>query len=236
MNGTSKFSERLWEWHLFSNTLHRSLLKVIQGLPVKFDRPTKMTDDYVWTPDCNLNIKLREQDLKIKELINFQPCGMHNVLDTTTYVEQWTTEVYSFPIPTLLMKRIAKGLGIRNLPRSSPLVENKEQFIESLQSHSNSVRILSIFKQREQHMLPIENDPKDKCDKGVGELVTVEISHLSSPEDISTLSIEHSSIDMVMAAIASIMRDVDKQIYKGMMFMNYLQAVKIWGLGKKIFY
>jgi hypothetical protein len=161
---------------------------------------------------------------------------MHNVLDTTTYVEQWTTEVYSFPIPTLLMKRIAKGLGIRNLPRSSPLVENKEQFIESLQSHSNSVRILSIFKQREQHMLPIENDPKDKCDKGVGELVTVEISHLSSPEDISTLSIEHSSIDMVMAAIASIMRDVDKQIYKGMMFMNYLQAVKIWGLGKKIFY
>jgi hypothetical protein len=71
MNGISKFSERLWEWRLFSNALHRNLLKVIQGLPGKFDRPIKMTDDYVWTPDCNLNIKLREQDLKIKELINF---------------------------------------------------------------------------------------------------------------------------------------------------------------------
>ncbi len=116
-----------------------------------------------------------------------------------------------------------------------PLVENKEQFIELVQSHSNSVRILSIFKQREQHLLPIENDPKDKCDKRVGELVTVEISHLASPENVSTLSIEHSCIDMIMAAIASIMRDVDKQIYRGMIFMNYLQAVKIWGLGKKIF-
>ena len=235
MNGTPKFSERLWEWRLFSNTLHKSLLNVIQGLPVKFDRPTKMTDNYLWTPDCNLNIKLREQDLKIKELIGFQPCEMDNAWGTTTYVEQWTTELYSFPIPTLLMKKIGKGLGIRNLPTSLPLVENKEQFIELLQSHSNSVRILSIFKQREQHLLPIENGPKDKCDKGAGELVTVEISHLASPEDVSTLSIEYSCIDMVMAAIARIMRDVDKPIYKGMMFMNYLQAVKIWGLEKKIF-
>jgi hypothetical protein len=49
------------------------------------------------------------------------------------------------------------------------------------------------------------------------------------------LSIEHSCINMVTAAIASIMRDADKQIYRGMIFMNYLQAVKIWGLGKKIF-
>ena len=131
------------------------------------------------------------------------------------------------------MKRIGKGLGIRNLPTSLPLVENKEQFIELLQSHSNSVRILSIFKQREQHLLPIENDPKDKYDKGVGELATA--SHLASPEDVSTLSIEHSCIDIALAAIASIMRDVDKQIYSSMIFMNYLQAVKIWGLGKKIF-
>ena len=37
---------------------------MIQKLPVKFDRPTKMTDNYVWTPDCSLNIKLREGDLK----------------------------------------------------------------------------------------------------------------------------------------------------------------------------
>ena len=208
---------------------------MIHGLPAKFDRPTKMTDNYVWTPDCNLNIKLRDQDLKIKELIGFQPCYRDNTLGITTYAEQWTTEVYSFPIPTLLMKRIGEGLGIRNISRSLPLVADKEQFIKVLQSHSNSVRILSIFKQREQRLLTIENDHKDKVDNEVAELVTVEISHLASPEDVSTLSIEHPSIDMLVTAIPMIMRDVEKQIYRGMIFMNYLQAVKIWGLSKKIF-
>ncbi len=208
---------------------------MIRELPAKFDSPTKMTDNYVWTPDCNLNIKLRDQDLKIKELIGFQPCHRDNTLGITTYAEQWTTEVYSFPIPTLLMKRVAEGLGIRNISRSLPLVADKKQFIEVLQSHSNSVRILSIFKQREQRLLTIENDHKDKVDNEVAELVTVEISHLASPEDVSTLSIEHPSIDMLVTAIPMIMRDVEKQIYRGMIFMNYLQAVKIWGLSKKIF-
>ena len=235
MNRNPKFSERLWEWRSFSKKFHKNLLNVIHGLPAKFDRPTKMTDNYVWTPDCNLNIKLRDQDLKIKELIGFQPCHRDNTLGITTYAEQWTTEVYSFPIPTLLMKRIGEGLGIRNISRSLPLVADKEQFIKVLQSHSNSIRILSIFKQREQRLLTIENDHKDKVDNEVAELVTVEISHLASPEDVSTLSIEHPSIDMLVTAIPMIMRDVEKQIYRGMIFMNYLQAVKIWGLSKKIF-
>ena len=210
-------------------------MNVIHELPLKFDRPTKMTDNYVWTPDCNLNIKLRDQDLKIKELIGSQPCDMDNALGVTTYAEQWTTEVYSFPISVLLMKRIGKGLSLRNMSRSLSLIEDKEQFIESLQSQSNSVRIISVHKQREQRLLPIEDDLKEKVNKSLGELVTVEISDLIGPEDVSTLSIEHVSIDNVIAGIPKIMRDVDKQIYRGMIFMNYLQAVKLWGLGKKIF-
>lgn len=125
---------------------------MIHELPVKFDRPAKMTDNYVWTPDCNLNIKLREHDLKIKELIGSQPCYMDNTLGITTYAEQWTTEVYSFPISTSLMKRIVKGLNIGNLTKSFHTADSKEQFIELLQSQPNSVKILSIVKEREQHL------------------------------------------------------------------------------------
>ena len=68
MKQIPKFSEKLWEWRSFNKTSHKNLSDMIQELPVKFDRPTKMTDNYVWTPDCSLNIKLREEDLKIKEL------------------------------------------------------------------------------------------------------------------------------------------------------------------------
>lgn len=53
---------------------------MIHELPVKFGHPTKTIDNYVWTPDCSLNIKLREQDLKIKELTGFQPCYINNTL------------------------------------------------------------------------------------------------------------------------------------------------------------
>jgi hypothetical protein len=233
MKEIPKFSERLWEWWSFNKTFHKSFFNMIQKFPVKFDRPTKMTDNYVWTPGCSLNIKLREEDLKIKELKSSQPCHIDDISGPTIYVEQWTAEVFNFPISTFLMKRIGKGLNISNLPGSLPSVEDKERFIALLQSKSNSVRVLSVSKQREQRLLPIDEVPKAK--KELGELVTVEISHLTGPEDVYTLCIEHSSIDKVIAAISKKMGDTDKKIYRGMIFMNYLQAVKAWGLGKKIF-
>ncbi|MGH9995241.1 MAG: hypothetical protein ACRD4J_08415 [Nitrososphaeraceae archaeon] len=233
MKEIPKFSERLWEWRSFNKTFHKRFFNMIQELPVKFDRPTKMTDNYVWTPDCSLNIKLREEDLKIKELKSPKSCHMDDTPANITYVEQWTTEVFSFPISTFLLKRIGKGLNISNISDSLPPVEDKERFIALLQSQSNSVRVLSVSKQREQRLLPIDEDLKGN--KELGDLVTVEISHLTGPEDVYTLCIEHSSIDKVIAAISKIMGDTDKKIYRGMVFMNYLQAVKVWGLGKKIF-
>jgi hypothetical protein len=233
MKEIPKFLERLWEWRSFNKTFHKSFFNMIQKFPVKFDRPTKMTDNYVWTPDCSLNIKLREEDLKIKELKSSKSCHMNDTSANITYIEQWTTEVFSFPISTFLMKRIGKGLNICNIPDSLPPLDDKERFIALLQSQSNSVRVLSVSKQREQRLLPIDEDLKSN--KELGELVTVEISHLTGPEDVYTLCIEHSSIDKVIAAISKIMVDTDKKIYRGMVFMNYLQAVKVWGLGKKIF-
>ena len=206
---------------------------MIQKFPVKFDRPTKMTDNYVGTPGCSLNIKLREEDLKIKELKSSKSCHMNDTSANITYIEQWTTEVFSFPISRFLMKRIGKRLNISNISDSLPPLDDKERFIALLQSQSNSVRVLSVSKQREQRLLPIDEDLKGNQE--LGELVTVEISHLTGPEDVYTLCIEHSSIDKVIAAISKIMGDTDEKIYRGMVFMNYLQAVKVWALGKKIF-
>lgn len=234
--GNPKFSETLWEWRLFSNRFHKTDLGAIRKLPLKFDRPTEMIDNYVWTPDCNLNVKLREQELKIKELLGFRSHHLGNTLGITSYIERWTTEVYSFPIPAFLMKRVLRGLNISNMPKFLHTVEDKDQFINLLQSQSNSVRVLSIFKQREQHLLHMDEDLKEKGDnKELGRSVTVEISHLARPENVFTLSIEDRAIDNVIAAISKIMGSTDKGIYRGMLFMNYLQAVKVWGLGKKMF-
>ena len=231
-----KFSETLWEWRTFCKTFHKSLLSTIRVLPVKFDRPTKMTDNYVWTPNCNLNIKLREQDLKIKQLLGSQLCRTEDTLGVSTYAELWTTEVFSFPISIFLMKRIAEGLKIDNISKISRGADDKEKFIELLQSQSNSVKVLSISKNRQQHLLPIDESLQFQEHKDLEKLATtIEVSHVLSPEDVYTLSVEHPRFDMVRAAIPMLMRNVDKQVYRGMVFMNYLQVVKMWGLGKKIF-
>jgi hypothetical protein len=235
MNEVPKFSERLWEWRSFSSTINKDLLNVIHELPMKFDRPTKMTDNNVWTPNCNLNFKLREQDLKIKGILGSHPCYRDITSGIFIFAEQWTTEVYSFPISTVLMKRIVHGLNIGNLSKALHVAKDKEQFIESLQSQSNSVKVLSIHKEREQHLLPIDENLKDKGHKESEKLVTIEISHLLSPEDVYTVSVEHSSVDMVRTAITMLFRNVDNRVFRGMAFMNYLQVVKMWGLGKKIF-
>lgn len=208
---------------------------MIHELPMKFDRPTKMIDYYVWTPNCNLNIKMREQDLKIKELMGSQSCYTDITSWSTIFAEQWTTEVYSFPISTFLMKRIVQGLNIGNLSKTLHMAKDKEQFIELLQSQSNSVKVLPIRKEREQHLLPIDENLKDKGHKESEKLVTLEISHVLSPENVHTLSIEHSSIDMIRAAKYKLMRNMNRQVYSDMVSMNYLQAVKLWGLDKKIF-
>jgi hypothetical protein len=235
MNKVPKFSERLWEWRSFSKTINKDLLKVIRELPMKFDRPTKMTDNYVWTPSCNLNIKLREQDLKIKELMRSQSCDTNITSWSTTFAEQWITEVYSFPISTFLMKRIVQGLNIGNVSKTLNMAKDKEQFIELLQSQSNSVKVLSIRKEREQHLFPIDENLKDDGYKESERLVTIELSHVLIPEDVYTLSVESSSIDMIRAVKHKLMRNMDRQVCSDMVSMNYLQAVKLWGLDKKMF-
>jgi hypothetical protein len=101
MKQIPKFSEKLWEWRSFNKTSHKNLSAMIKELPVKFDRPTKMTDNYVWTPDCSLNIKLRKEDLKIKELKISQPCHIEDISGITTYVEQQKSSAFQF-LPFLL--------------------------------------------------------------------------------------------------------------------------------------
>lgn len=133
------------------------------------------------------------------------------------------------------MKRIVQGLNIGNLSKSSRRTKDKDQFIELLQSQSNSVKMLSVVKNRQQHLLPVDGNLKYKGNKDLEKLVTIEVSHVLSPEDVYTLSVDHSSVEMVRAAIPMLMRNMDKRVYRGMVFTNYLQVVKMWGLEKKIF-
>lgn len=236
MSEDPKFSEILWEWRSFSKKYQKSLLNELRDLPVKFDRPTKMTDNYVLTPNAILNTKLRDKDLKIKQLLDSRLCYWDDTYQKRTKVEQWITEIFGFPISTFLLKRVTIGLNINGVPESLPVASNKEQFIASLQSLSNSVKVVSVSKEREQHLLPVNVDRYKSGSRETSELVTVEISRLTSPEGVASLSIEHSNVYAVEAALSKIMKSINgKDPKRSMISMNYLEAIKVWVLGKKLF-
>lgn len=205
----------------------------IENMPVEADRPTRMTDNYVWMPDCSSNIKLRERDLKIKHLANSWPCHLDDPSRKTTYFQQWTTEEFSFPISASLMKKISKELNINYIPGTLPLITDKERFVALLQSLSNSLKVVSVFKEREQHLFPIDGNNNYK--KEISACVTIEISHMTDPEEVTSIRIEHTNINKVPAAVSKIMIGIDRKIYRDMIFMNFLEDVKVWALDKKLF-
>jgi hypothetical protein len=92
------FKETLWEWRAFDIRVHPDICRKILNLPIKDGKPIEMLDRYICRVGCDINIKIRDQDLKIK---NFHE-------KTHIGVEQWTTEVYNFPVSAALFENITR--------------------------------------------------------------------------------------------------------------------------------
>jgi hypothetical protein len=81
-----KFKETLWEWHRFSLKVDLGILRKICSLSEKSSKPTKMVDNYLFRSGCEINLKIRNEDLRIKKLVKKRSKG----------IEQWRTEAYQF--------------------------------------------------------------------------------------------------------------------------------------------
>lgn len=97
-------------------------------------------------------------------------------------------------------------MGYRSLRLSNSRV--------SYETNSERSKLAICPEQRKQHLLCIDEGLKEKGNKEQGELVTVEILHLKRPEDVFTLSVEHTTIDNEIAAILKLVRDMDKRAYR----------------------
>ncbi len=96
------FKETLWEWRAFDIRVEPDICRKILNLPIKAGKSIRMLDRYICRVGCDINIKIRDQDLKIKNLND----------NTHTGIERWTTEVYNFPISAALFGNITKALKI----------------------------------------------------------------------------------------------------------------------------
>lgn len=85
------YKETLWEWCVFGEYIEPNLQRALRTLQKKSNKPTKFQDQYLWIPNCEINLKLRDDELRIKQLLN---CD-----STDEDIQQWMIQAYRFPIP-----------------------------------------------------------------------------------------------------------------------------------------
>jgi hypothetical protein len=105
----------------------------IYCLPIKDGKSIRMLDRYLCRAGCYINIKIREEDLKVK---NFH-------YKTHAGIEQWTTEAYGFPITAAMFRSVTKALKIE-IPGSA--IKVGKQPVSVMSQAAPSVQVVNVQK------------------------------------------------------------------------------------------
>ncbi|MDQ6667181.1 MAG: hypothetical protein M3Y53_03020 [Thermoproteota archaeon] len=199
-----KFKETLWEWCTFGNRVDSNIRRKILRFPVRDDKSIKMQDHYLCRVGCDINIKIREEDLKVKSFHNKTYAG----------IEQWTTEAYGFPITAALFRSITKALKIEIPGRA---IKDGKQLVSILSQAAPSVQVIRVQRRRELHGWP------------TGDGTTIELVEISTPEKVITISIEHRNLEKVSKALEYLQLPSPS-----MKVLNYVDSLKVWIEGKRL--
>src|SRR5215467_280747 len=159
------YKEILWEWRTFAIKVDPNICRNILDLPLK---DGNILDRYICRLGYDTNIKIRDKDLKLKNL--------HD--KTYEGIGRWTIEVYNYPISAAIFRNITKSLNL-DLPERA--IRDGQELISILSKVTSSVQIINVQKRRELHVWP--------SDDRYG--ATIELTEISLPEKVMTISIEH---------------------------------------------
>src|SRR5215469_3662522 len=120
-------------WRAFAIKVDPNICRNILDLPLKDGKSTKMLDRYICRLGYDTNIKIRDKDLKLKNL--------HD--KTHEGIERWTTEIYNFPISAAIFTNITKSLNL-DLPERA--IRDAQELISILSKVTPSVQIISVQK------------------------------------------------------------------------------------------
>ena len=188
------------------------LARNVESLPLKFPDPQELTDTYLWAPGCAVNVKLRFQDLKFKRLV-----------ESVDGFELWLedeSENHGFPVlPTVLEElSVALGVSFEELP-DGPV--GRDTLLEIVKRAQPQPRFVFVDKSRWQHEWhgtgPARIHP-----------VTVELASISAPERVTSIGIEHPSLDCVKSAHEAF--GLERELTR----ISYLNAIAVWGDGGKV--
>lgn len=83
-----------------------------------------------------------------------------------------------------------------------------------------SVQVIIVRKLRELRVWPTDDNDG----------ATIELAEISTPEKVITISIEHRNLEKVSKAL-----EYSQQPSPSMKVLNYVDSLKVWTEGKKLF-
>ena len=199
---------RHWEWRGFGN-LEGSLRSAIESLALKFPNHQEVTDQYLWAPGCDFNLKLRFSNFKIKRLIQKHAEG----------IEEWLEdeeENYEFPLAPGVVAQAARALRIGLPERFEEPVEESADLVRIFRANAPLFRLIQVKKKRWLHLAP-----------DIGG-VLVERVEIYEPENVASVAVESPDPN----ALLEVMRTLG--LPASLKTMNYLKALKIWNGGGRV--
>lgn len=200
-----------WEWRGFG-PLDEPLKRRLRALWPLLGSEWQVTDRYLWTPGCQVNVKLRGVDLKLKRF-----------LQTAHGLERWREdgqEVFPFPIPPDVVRTVADALGVA-LPWLPAAALDQPGLWKLLRQAVPPVQLITVEKSRRLGWLSGVGAQR------FGAPVLLEVTEVAAPEALVTVAVEHPQPEPVQAAVTGLgLRD------GSLMPLNYLQVLAAWAGGR----
>lgn len=199
-----------WEWRGFG-AISPELRARLDLLPSRYPSRQDLTDEYLWVQGSPVNIKLRFSDLKFKRL-----------LERDRGLERWLedpAENHPFPIGRGALSQLATDLGV-SIPILPQGAVDRSELLALLEKSTPAVRLVAVTKSRWQR----------KWTEGGsgGEVVTVEVAQILSPEATWSVGVESPESDLVRKAVEAL------GLEGALRRLNYLEALGIWVKGHSV--
>ena len=162
-----------WEWRTFAASFGDADLRFCQLPPGKVQESDEL---YLLSPNCDANVKIRDQLMDIKALEQVNPDGL----------EQWRPVMKGkFPLPAAEVATVCAVL------RVAPLSPRDEYTLEQIQAESahpsRGVRAVSVHKRRQRYT--------------VGECLAEMTELIADGHPTRTVAIEFEDAAIVLTAV-----------------------------------
>lgn len=213
-----------WEWRGFG-AVSDAFLDRYTGLKVQFG-PQEVEDLYIWSPNLQINIKLRkgaEEGLKIKRFVS-----------RDGRLQRWTEDpddLFAFPLAEPAWHALARELATVNLALSA-----------YPETPIGRGRLLEILAEAGCKTVLVSKHRDGRCWQGPDGTLLVEWATIHKPQPILSIGLESLDTELktagpadeqakaaILAAITAL--GLEKEPLKE---MNYMDAVSLWARGAMI--